>query len=225
MGDDDHTSGDRTSDDHTPTNAGYAGGADARQPQPNLQLPKDYWGAEGTWDSAGNWKGGEVHNPIHDVPIPASLDPSQLKPHSGHAPHGAQDPLSQLQIDNLHHAKTHLSDAIANLQSAYAPAEVVHNLSNVLTIANSAVYGQADWDHALAEACRTWIATEPDAGREEQFHHARDEVVAGGWLVFGEIDQWLHQNDQIMMFTQGATALQQLAYTATTAHVQLQPMH
>jgi hypothetical protein len=207
-------------DDHTPTNAGYHGGADERQPQPNLQLPNDYWGAEGTWDSDGNWHGGTIHNPIHDVPIPASLDPSQAMPH-GHAPHVARDPLSQIQVDNLHHSKTMLSEAIMSLQSAHTAADVIQHLPTVLTVANSAVYGQADWDQALAEACRTWIATQADAGTEDQFHQARDEVVAGGWAVFGEIDQWLHQNDQIMMFTQGATSLQQLANQASTAHQEL----
>jgi hypothetical protein len=216
MGDGDQT-------DHTPTNSGYHGGADERQPQPNLQLPKDYWGVEGTWDSDGNWHGGTVHNPIHDVPIPGSLDPSQVMPHTGHAPQGVLDPLSHTQVENLHHSKNLLSEAIMNLTQAQTPDEIIYNLPTVLTIANSTVYGQADWEHSLADACRTWVATEPGAGTAEQFHHARDEVVAQGWQLFGEIDQWLHQNDQIMMSAQGNLALQQLAYVAATTHQHLQP--
>jgi hypothetical protein len=210
-------------DDHTPTNSGYHGGADERQPQPNLQLPQDYWGVEGTWDSDGNWHGGTVHNPIHDVPIPGSLDPSQVLPHGSHAPGTTLSPLSHTQVENLHHSKTLLSEAIMNLQSAQTADEIIYNLPSVLTVANAAVYGQSDWEHNLAASCRTWVATEPANGTDDQFHRARDELVAAGWTIFNDIEQWLHQNDQIMYSSQGNMALQQLAQVADAAHHQLQP--
>jgi hypothetical protein len=70
-------------------------------PMPDLQLPPDYYGAEGTWDSAGHWQGGTLHNPLHDVPIPGSLDPHQLLPHHNQAPVHNPAALSQHQIDQL----------------------------------------------------------------------------------------------------------------------------
>lgn len=197
------------------------GSADERQPLPDLQLPNDYWGVEGTWDSDGHWQGGTVHNPIHDVPIPGSLDPSQVLPHGSHTPHTTLSPLTQHQVTNLQQSRTLLSEALGYLQQSSSADDIIYNLPTVLTIANTAVHGHAEWEHSLADACRAWVATEPAAGTEEQFHHARDQVVTAGWQMFGEIDQWLHQNDQIMMSVQGSTALQQLAHVANTAHQQL----
>jgi len=208
-------------EDHTPSNAGYHGGADERQPQPNLQLPKDYWGVEGTWDENGHWHGGTIHNPIHDVPIPGSLDPSQVLPHQ-QAPGGtAPAPLSHQQVEHLYAARQQLSEALSLLEYSSTAADVVQNLPTVLTIANSVVQLDGTWEHNLAEACRTWIGTDPGAGTDEQFHHARDEVVRAGYELFGEIEQWLHQNDSIMFSTQGNMALQQLAHMAASAHQQL----
>jgi hypothetical protein len=205
-------------DDHTPSNAGYHGGADERQPQPNLQLPKDYWGAEGTFDENGHWHGGTIHNPIHDVPSPGSLDPSQVLPHQQGPAGPTMMALSHDQVSHLHSARQQLSEALSLLEYSATTAEVVQNLPTVLTIANSAVQLDGTWEHNLADACRTWIATEPGAGTDDQFHHARDEVVRAGYALFAEIDQWLHQNDQIMFATQGNIALQQLAHVAATAH-------
>lgn len=211
-------------EDTTPSNAGYHGGADELQPQPNLQLPKDYWGAEGTWDEQGHWKGGTIHNPIHDVPIPGSLDPSQVLPH-GNQPHGTGlMALTQDQLQHLYAARQQLTEAISLLQYSSTTADILQNLPTVLTIANSVVHADASWDAHLADACRTWIGTQAEAGSDEQFQHARDAVIQAGWVVAGDVDQWIHQNDQIMMSTQGSIALQQLAHEADAAHVQLQPV-
>jgi hypothetical protein len=201
----------------------YPPGSDLPK-MPDLQLPDDYYGVEGTWDSSGHWQGGTIHNPLHDVPIPGSLDPDQLLPH--HDEHGQQHnpgALSQHQIDALYHSRNLLSEAISLLQNSSDTAAILQNLPTVLTIANSMVKGDHDWEQNLADACRTWIGTQADAGTDDQFHHARDAVVNAGWQVFGETDQWLHQNDAIMMATQGDMALQQLAHTAANAHLQLHP--
>ena len=208
--------------DQTPTNAGYGGGTNDGHPLPDLQLPKDYWGVEGTWDENGHWHGGTIHDPIHDVPIPGSLDPSQVLPHQQDPAGPAMMPLSHDQVNHLYQARQQLSEALMLLQNSSTPAEVVQNLPTVLTIANSVVQLDGSWEHHLAEACRSWIATEAGAGTDDQFHHARDEVGRAGWALFGEIDQWLHQNDQIMFATQGNLALQQLALVADTA---LQGLH
>jgi len=207
--------------DHTPSNAEYHGGADERQPMPNLQLPADYYGVEGTWDEHGHWKGGTIHNPLHDVPIPGSLDPSQVLPHHD-APHGPNMlALTHDQQQHLYTARTQLTEAISYLQSSSTPAEILHNLPTVLTIANSVVHADAHWEEHLAQSAHTWIGTGEDAGTEAQFHQARDEVINAAWQVFNEIDQWLRQNDQIMMSTQGSMALQHLATSANSAHQHL----
>lgn len=210
-------------DDQSPSNAGYHGGADERQSVPNLQLPDDYYGIEGTWDENGHWKGGTVHNPLHDVPIPGSLDPSQVLPHHDQ-PHGPNLlALTHNQVDHLHAARQQLSEAIMLLTSSSTPEEIVQNLPTVITIANSVVHADGHWEDHLAASAHTWIGTAADAGTEAQFHQSRDEVVQAAWQLFGEIDQWLHQNDQIMMSTQGSIALQQFAGVANQAHTHLHP--
>ncbi|HKC28702.1 MAG TPA: hypothetical protein VKB75_11890, partial [Jatrophihabitans sp.] len=110
--------------DDTPTNAGYHGGADEPHQQPNLQLPHDYWGVEGTVDEQGHWKGGTLHNPIHDVPIPGSLDPSQVLPHGNQAPHGAGlMALTHEQLQHLYAARQQLTEAISLLQYSSTPTD------------------------------------------------------------------------------------------------------
>ena len=206
--------------DQSTTNAGYQGGADERQPVPNLQLPKDYWGVEGTWDEHGNWKGGTVHNPIHDVPIPASLDPAQAMPHH-QQPHGPN--LLPLTPDQQHHlfaARSQLLGEIYALQQASAPADIVQRLSSVLATANSLVHPD-QWDHQLGGAAHTWTETLDTDGTEAEFHEARDEVVNAASLVAGYVDHWVQQNDQIMWSTQGALALEELAAAAINARQQL----
>ena len=208
-------------DDHTPSNAGYHGGADERQPMPNLQLPSDYYGVEGTWDEQGHWKGGTIHNPLHDVPIPGSLDPSQVLPHHDQ-PHGPNMlALTHDQVQHLYSARQQLSEAITLLDSSTTADEIVQNLPTVLTIANAVVHADAHWEDQLASSAHLWIGTQSDAGTEDQFHQARNDVVHAAWQLFGETDQWLHQNDQIMMSTQGSMALQQLAASADAAHQHL----
>lgn len=187
------------------------------------QYPSDYWGVEGTFDSDGHWQGGKIRDPYQNIPIPRSLDPSQVLPHGSGPTHPGAMPLSEHQVAQLHQGRTLLSEAIGSLQSATTAEDIVYQLPTVLTIANSLVFGTDGWDDHLAEACRTWIATEPTAGTEEQFHHARDAVIAAGWQVFADVDQWLAQNDAIMFSAQGDMALQQLASAATDAHLQLHP--
>jgi hypothetical protein len=210
-------------EDHTSSNAGYHGGADERQPMPNLQLPSDYYGVEGTWDEHGNWKGGTIHNPLHDVPIPGSLDPSQVLPHHSGPAGPNLMALTEHQKQHLYATRQQLTEAISLLQNATTREEIVQHLPTVLTIGNAVVHGDAHWEHQLATSCHTWIGTQPDAGTDDQFHQARDAVIHAAWQLSGEVDRWIHQNDQIMMSTQGSIALQHLATEADRAHLLLHP--
>jgi hypothetical protein len=204
------------SSDSTPTNAGYHGGADERQPVPNLQLPKDYWGVEGTWDEHGNWKGGKIHNPIHDVPLPASLDPAQAMPHHQQRDDPNLLPLTHDQQQHLYSVRSQLLGEIYALQQASAPTEIVQHLSTVLASANSLVHPD-QWDHQLGAAAHAWSETLESDGTEAEFHEARDEIVSAASLLSGYVDHWVHQNDQIMWSTQGALALEELAASAINA--------
>jgi hypothetical protein len=202
---------------------GNGDGQDGQQSHGDFQLPPDYYGVEGTFDSSGHFQSGTIHNPYHDIPIPGSLDPSQLLPHQGQPQGTSMLPLSHTQIEHLYQARQQLTEAISLLQYSGTAADILQNLPTVLTIANAVVHADASWESELATACHTWIGTQADAGTEEQFQHARDQVIQAAWVVAGDVDQWITQNDQIMFSAQGSMALQQLAQTATSAHQQLQP--
>jgi hypothetical protein len=206
--------------DPTPSNAGYRGGADERQPMPDLQLPKDYWGAEGTWDEQGHWKGGKIHDPIHDVPLPASLDPAQAMPHR-RAPHGPDlMPLTHEQVQHLYAVRSQLLGEIYALQQESAPAAIVQRVGTVLSTANSLVHPD-EWDQHLGEAAHAWSETHDTDGTEDEFDAARNDIVSAASLVSGYVDHWVHQNDQIMWNTQGALALEELAAAAINARQNL----
>jgi uncharacterized damage-inducible protein DinB len=186
--------------------------------------PNDYYGAEGTWDSDGNWQGGTLRNPYQNLPIPKDLDPSQVLPHQ--APHGGGAGVlapSQEQLQHLYDTRNTLLESITNLQYSTETADILQNLPTVITMANAVVHGDAHWDDHLADACRTWIATDASAGTDEQFRHARDQVVGAAQDLAAHTQQWIDHPNTMNQAIQGGNALAAMAQVANDAHQHLQP--
>jgi hypothetical protein len=185
--------------------------------------PNDYYGAEGTWDSDGNWQGGTLRNPHQNIPIPKNLDPNQLlPPHEQQQAPGTLAP-SQGQVQHLYDTRNTLLESISLLQYSQDAASILQNLPTVITMANAVVHGDAHWDDRLGDACRTWIGTQADAGTEEQFHHARDQVLDSAQQLVGMIQHWLDYPDVMNQSIQGGNALAHLAQVTAEAHQHLQP--
>jgi hypothetical protein len=190
---------------------------------PGPDYPSDYYGVEGTWDSDGNWQGGTIRNPYQNVPIPGSLDPSQLLPHQAQTGGPATLAPSQEQVEHLYQSRNTLLESITYLQYSQTAADILQNLPTVITMANAVVHGDAHWDDHLADACRTWIATDASAGTEEQFQHARDQVLNAAQDLAAQTQSWIDHPDVMNQSIQGGTALAHLAQVATEAHQHLQP--
>lgn len=186
--------------------------------------PSDYYGAEGTWDSDGNWQGGTLRNPHQNIPIPRNLDPSQVLPQQ--PPHGGGSgtlALSPEQLQHLYETRNTLLESITNLQYSADAADILQNLPTVITMANAVVHGDAHWDDRLADACRTWIGTDASAGTEEQFQHARDQILSTAQDLAAHIQQWIDHPDAMNQSIQGGNALATMAQVAADAHQHLQP--
>jgi hypothetical protein len=203
--------------DHTITNT-PASAHDPTIKPPEIEYPGDGWGAEGTWDSSGQWQGGTVHDPYLNVPIPGSLDPAQVAAHH-EATQSHHAPASDDQKHHLHVGVGATADAIANLAQSSDPEMIIAAIGHVLAHANATVYGEmGGWDQTLSAAATEWAQTLSHGGTPEQFHTARDVIVNAGYAFVAQGQQWTQHPDAVNLEFQGPLALAELGQAADAAH-------
>src|SRR5262249_47425020 len=112
-----------------------------------------------------------------------------------------------------------LSDAIWLLAGSTAIGDVLQNLPVILARANATVNGTGgEWEVHLANTYNNWITTEFNAGTDDQFERARDQLVRAGWQFAAEIKAWVELNDLANFTAQGRVALHRLARTSDAAY-------
>jgi hypothetical protein len=212
--------GDGDASDHTIRNTPDSA-HDPSIPTPSIDYPSDGWGAEGTWDTSGQWQGGKVHDPYMNVPIPGSLDPAQVAAHH----EATQSHHARASDDQKHHLHVGVgatADAIATLTQTSDPELIVTAIGHVLAYANSAIYGElGGWDPTLSAAATEWAQTLANAATSEQFHAARDAIVNAGYAFVAQGQHWSQHPDALNLEFQGALALAELGQAAEAARREL----